>query len=197
MVLGNQREKDLLLLFHPDKQSSHTDGLWKAQLQLGRTHSKPVDLLTEAFRRVMAAKGSSPRPSLPGNAAPANGPAPPPLEAFYVDIVPTVGDFGFDLIASFRIGAGKSSQVQEVIVGIFMLTKHAEWRTTNFLQGGASGEQLIQNQALVDKLGRRGSAKTAQVSACTSSHNGRSRGLGLQIDLTKIFGKVRLHATPQ
>merc|ERR1719421_2574386 len=108
-----------------------------------------------------------PRLSGTGNAGPATGPPPPPPEAFHVDVVPTVGDFGFDLICSFRFGAGKTAQIQEVIVGCLLQTKLAEWPCTNFFHAGASGELLIQNQALVDKLGRKGLAKTATVSCCT------------------------------
>jgi hypothetical protein len=205
-VLGTWRKKDLMLLFHPDKKQLHEDDILEALRQLGK-RGDPAEagreLVGEAFRRVNDAK-DLPRTSVPGPAAspaPAarrpsgGGPAPPPLQAFYVDIVPTVGDFGFDLIVSFRMGRGLSAQVQEVVVSMMKAgAMPQDWQATTFFNEGTQGELLIQNQSLVDKLGRRGIAKSITVFACTASpRQVRSHALQLQIDLKTYTAKTRIY----
>jgi hypothetical protein len=192
MVLGPYGYKELALLFHADKLNPTKQADAKeAQRLLGRP-GDPEEMMKDAFRRVMGAKGATPVAQPRGNDASApRGPPPPPLEVFYVDLVPTVGEFGFDLIASFRFGAGAGSLVQEVAVGIIISTKYAEWQCRNFFND--TGELLIQNQALKDKLGGKGTAMTATVHCFVKSSSGKSAARSLVINLRQTFRqKVRI-----
>ena len=105
----------------------------------------------------------------------------------YVDIVPTVGDFGFDLIASFKVGT--NGNMQKVIVSLTHGATMKEWTAANFTLGDEAYRKLrIRCNELFDELGRRGLAKTLSVCACTESVQGvRSEVQEVQVDLTKTY----------
>jgi len=190
-VLGPWKENDLLLAFHPDRALVRfKNELEEAKRRLGRTTAEPKDLAAEAFRRVReAAKHISRHNIRLGNHS---GPPPPGLTHMDVTVVPTVGDFGLDLVVYFKFCHADLHKIPQVHVEIAVSAskedarrgvrrRSAVWTTNSFFEG--FGELVIQNQALVTKLGPPKQNLHLEITACTANASAKSSAFKVEYEM--------------
>jgi hypothetical protein len=192
-VFAHYKERELTLAFHPDHALKHTDELASAQRMLGRS-GDPTTLANEVFHRIREAARKVKAMGGNTNAGPTADIAPPPLISAEVDVVPTVGDFGIDLVVLFKFNPADVSRIPEVrfemtlhnngceaLGSVCTCKKHRI--STTFLHDDF-GEFVIQNQQLVSGLGPPGSRRVMEVSVGTANGALRSTPLTVCIDIS-------------
>jgi hypothetical protein len=202
------KERELILAFHPDHASKHEDELKSAQKLLHRS-GDPTVLANEVFHRIREAAKKVKAMGGNTNTGPTADIPPPPLTGFEVDVVPTVGDFGIDLVIFFKFNPADVPRIPEVRFDLTLHNNSCEALgadkkcpcrkhkfTTTFLQNDF-GEYVIQNQQLVSGLGFPIGKRVLEVSAGTANGNLKSSPLLVFIDITNKKSRKLAGASQQ